>query len=195
VTAIVLTTGQTKSYDETGSEVADGSVKDDGFYQKGVEHNCTRDDANGVVTDYATGLMWQDDYSDNGGPVVSKRWLATENYSACYGTDGTDGNDTACFDTSGDTAATYCEALTLAGHTDWRLPSVGERESIVDYGSYAPALDTDVFQTGYMPGSYWTATTREDEHLKAWVVLVSDGIVGTVYKQDSQYVRCVRNTQ
>ena len=37
----VKKTGQTKSYSAAGGEVTDGSLKDDGFYQKGVDHNYT----------------------------------------------------------------------------------------------------------------------------------------------------------
>ncbi|QAR32564.1 DUF1566 domain-containing protein [Geovibrio thiophilus] len=52
-------TGQIKSYDSSGTEVTDGSIKDDGYYQKGAAIAYSRD--NGIVTDGVTGLTWQDD--------------------------------------------------------------------------------------------------------------------------------------
>ena len=54
-------TGQTKSYNLDGDEVTNGSVKDDGFYQKGLTSHYTRDDVAQTVTDHVTGLVWQDD--------------------------------------------------------------------------------------------------------------------------------------
>jgi len=56
----VKKTGQTKSYDTDGNEVTDGSIKDDGYYQKGVTPSYTRDDTTEIVTDHITGLQWQD---------------------------------------------------------------------------------------------------------------------------------------
>jgi len=54
-------TGQTKSYAQDGTEVTDGSVKDDGFYHKGLTPQYTRDNTAQTVTDHVTGLVWQDD--------------------------------------------------------------------------------------------------------------------------------------
>ena len=87
-------TGQTKSYDESGTEVLDNSIKDDGFYQAGITASYTRDDATNIVTDHITNLQWQDDANAS---TILKPWVTTANYN--------DGNYT---DTSGDTATTYC---------------------------------------------------------------------------------------
>ena len=57
----VKKTGQTKSYATDGTEVTDGSVQDDGFYQKGLTPQYTRDNTAQTVTDHVTGLVWQDD--------------------------------------------------------------------------------------------------------------------------------------
>jgi hypothetical protein len=54
-------TGQTKSYAQDGTEVTDGSVQDDGFYEKGLTPKYTRDNTAQTVTDHVTGLVWQDD--------------------------------------------------------------------------------------------------------------------------------------
>jgi len=47
----VLKSGQTTEY----------YAGDDGTYQAGLARSYTRDDGNGIVTDNATGLQWQDD--------------------------------------------------------------------------------------------------------------------------------------
>jgi len=49
---VLKKTGQTKSYDKDGNEVTDGSLKDDGYYQKGVDPSYTRDDVKEIVIDH-----------------------------------------------------------------------------------------------------------------------------------------------
>jgi len=51
-------TGQKISYDEIGNVITNHSVKDDGYYQKGVTPSYNR--SLGVVTDYITELQWSD---------------------------------------------------------------------------------------------------------------------------------------
>ena len=53
-------TGQSKSYNRLGSEIVDGSLKDDGFYQKGITPIYLRDYDNNIVEDKITKLMWED---------------------------------------------------------------------------------------------------------------------------------------
>jgi len=78
-------TGQTKSYDVSGTEVTDGSLKDDGFYQKGTTPSYTRDDASNIVTDHLTGLEWQDDVEAK---AVTKNWADAKTYCSTLSLDG-----------------------------------------------------------------------------------------------------------
>jgi len=185
----VKKTGQTKSYNSEGDKVTDGSLKDDGFYQKGVDHNYTR--AGDIVTDHVTGLMWQDDAAAASTP---KPWLTADNYDTCKN----DTSSEACCDTNGDTAATYCSELTLGGYTDWRLPTVEELEGIVDYGKASPAINTTFINTN-LPYSmevnlprYWSATTDGSYRGGAWIVDFFIGNVTNRDKDSNYYVRCVR---
>ncbi len=179
-------TGQTRSYENNTTEVTDGSLKDDGHYRKGVAANYTRDDAKEIVTDHVTGLMWQDDANAK---TIRKQWLTDANYDTCKHNTAS----SACSDTGGDTAATYCAALTLGGYTDWRVPTIDELAGILDYGRNDPSVNP-VFQntsTSY----YWSATDHTS-HTDAWYVGFSDGKIDYSNllsdKSSQKYVRCVR---
>lgn len=170
VNKIVLKTGQTKSYDRYGNEVTDGSIKDDGYYQKGATRSYTRDNAVGIVTDNTTHLMWQDNES------VQKPWVTQANYDA--------GNYN---DTSGDTASTYCTDLTLGGYSDWRLPKIEELQTIVDYGKDLSGVDT-VFQFK-QSDTCWTSNNsnaNNDSHIHVF------NNYGYRSKDMAYDVRCVR---
>ncbi len=70
-------TSQTKSYGQAGDEVANGSIQDDGFYQKGLISHYTRDNVAQTVIDHVTGLVWQDDEDVK---TLSKRWREAKAY-------------------------------------------------------------------------------------------------------------------
>ena len=54
-------------------------------------------------------------------------------------------------------ALQYCRNLTLAGKS-WRLPSVNELKSIVDYSKYNPAINTAFFPNT-QADHYWSSST------------------------------------
>jgi len=82
-----------------------------------------------------------------------------------------------------------CEGLTLAGHTDWRLPNLRELLSIVDYGRVDPAIDP-VFAA--LTDWYWSSSTYVNVPGLAWCVYFSDGGVGGCSKDNDSHVRAVR---
>ncbi len=180
---IVKKTGQIKSYDGDGNEVTDSSLKDDGYYQKGMTPSYTR--ASDIVTDELTSLMWQDNEAIVN---VTKPWLETVNYTMCLN----DTNLSGCYDTSGDTATSYCSKLSLGGYTDWRLPTLTELESIVDYSKYGPAIDT-IYFNNISSNLYWSSSTFEGRKYNAWIVYFYNGKVYRTRKDDNLYVRCVRD--
>ncbi len=88
-------------------------------------------------------------------------------------------------------AAAACSALKLCGHTDWRLPTVRELQSIVDFERHDPAIDTDYFEC---PVSWFWASTplKSSPGDCAWGVNFHSGYAGWGYHYGSGFVRAVR---
>jgi hypothetical protein len=95
-------------------------------------------------------------------------------------------------------AMEYARALSLAGHSDWRLPSKDELVSLS-----CDARPNSEIRRKYFPGmkasDYWTSTTYENNDGDAYYVTCDGGnpYSGEVsysysYKTYTHYVRCVR---
>ena len=135
-----------------------------------------RDNTQNIVLDTNTNLVWQDDTNASS---ITKPWVTQAAYD--------DGNYS---DTSGDTAITYCEDLTLAGFDDWRLPNIKELLSIVDKSRNYPAIKS-IFQNT-SSSNYWSSSTHTYHSYNAWNVNFYYGYSDLNYKYNSFYVRCVR---
>jgi len=129
-----------------------------------------KDNGDRTVTDKYTSLMWQQDTAPDriNNRTVYYNWQE---------------------------ALSYCENLTLAGYSDWRLPNVNELQSLVDYTSYNPSIN-EVYFPITPSVSFWSSTT--DVVWAAWNVSFYDGSVsgsGSDKLNPYNYVRCVRGGQ
>ncbi len=137
----VVDTNQVKCYNAL-NEVACPSAGA-AFYGQDAQHtgqtsNYTNNN-DGTVTEAITGLMWQRSPDlDNNGTISATDKLS---YAA---------------------AITYCDTLTLAGQTDWRLPSIKALYSLIDFrgtdpsglagndtAGLTPFINTDYFAFAY----------------------------------------------
>jgi hypothetical protein len=122
------------------------------------------DNRDGTITDRSTGLMWQQDREIT--------------YPVSYWGD----------------ALAYCENLTLAGYSDWRLPNINELQSIVDYNHFSPAIDINFFPNtgGYRYESSTTYNHCGNTTDSKWFVGFLWGDVYRNYKYNGGAVRAVR---
>ncbi|MBH2006913.1 MAG: DUF1566 domain-containing protein [Myxococcaceae bacterium] len=121
--------------------------------------------SNGVVTDSYTGLRWQQTGSTGAYP-----WSA--------------------FAAAG-SAQAYCASQATGGFNHWRLPTRIELQTLVDYTTSSPSIDTTTFP-GTQSSSYWTSTVYAPSPSVAWRVYFDAGHVGTGSISGAGYVRCVR---
>ena len=90
-------------------------------------------------------------------------------------------------------AISYCEALTLGGHSDWRLPNFNELYSIADHSKRDPAIDNTFINV--VSRIYWSSTTVVGYVGFAWYVGFYFGDGYWVSKSNGYFVRCVRDGQ
>jgi hypothetical protein len=185
--------GQTLCYDSSGNVIVcdtTGYTGQDGAYD--IDSMSYTDNDDGTVTDNNTGLMWQKcsagqtDFADcSGGTAATYNW-----YQAT-------GTPHSTYNPSGGT--NICGSLNTSnfgGHTDWRLPSKQELQTIVDY---AIAYPGPTIKAAYFPSTiasdYWSSTTSAHYTYNAWYVAFYEGSVDSYYKSYDYYVRCVRGGQ
>ena len=113
-----------------------------------------------VVKDTKLGLMWQDNREAK---TTEKSWKD---------------------------AKRYCRNLSLAGYSDWRLPSYNELLTIVDYDRYKPAIMPSFKNVASK--DYWSASEDVSSAKYAWEVYFDIGNSYSYSESNEYFVRCVR---
>jgi Protein of unknown function (DUF1566) len=90
------------------------------------------------------------------------------------------------------TAQSYCATLALNG-TGWRLPTVGELLTLVDYTQPGgQAMIDPTFFPATPPSAFWSSTPAAGSSSLAWYVYFLYGYSYVVAESGAGFVRCVR---
>jgi hypothetical protein len=143
---------------------------DDGDLETGTAWPNPRftDLSDGTVKDNLTGLEWVKAPHSLSGNSGTMKWIS---------------------------AIDFCNNLVYAGHSDWRLPSIKELESLVNCGAYNPALPAGHPFAGVQNGLYWSGTSFAIDTDYAWLVGMYNGYVLYFNKSSNFYVWPVRGGQ
>ncbi len=140
------------------------------------------DNGDGTITDVNTGLVWEKQSFDGSVHDVDNTYTWDQAFSGHVAT---------------------LNAMSFAGHTDWRVPNVRELQSIANYQNFNPAV-SPAFNTSCTPGctvtscsctqasNYWSSTTYALNPQNAWFVYSPDGFMYAISKPSNGYVRAVR---
>ena len=153
--------------------------KSTSYYVRCVRGNATAQSftPNGnTVTDNRTGLTWQ-------------KCAPGQNDTTCSGT-------ATRYNWNG--ALSYCNNLSLANQTDWRIPSAKEFESLTDDSKFNPSIDIQFFPYTVYDRYWWSSTTSASSPNYAWYAAFGGGSVVSSGDKDplgNLNVRCVRGGQ
>jgi len=197
-----LKTGQTQCWDSNGTEIigcigigADGTTSSqgqDGQLQRGRVANFTGPvastyksdgiDFDYTITDNDIGLVWKACSEGLSDPNCATGMATPMDWATATG------------------VGTGCDVLNItnagmgyAGLKTWRVPTIEELQSIINYSGISPST----FQL-YFPETvsgvfnhWWSASTTVFDTTAAYSASFADGFIGAGFKSTANFIRCV----
>ena len=146
------------------------------------------DNGDGTVTDNLTGLQWEKKTDDSTVHDIDNTysWLTGGGWA-----DGTVftmflGELNNCVSTDG-----ISTSGGFAGHCDWRLPTIGELQGMLNPGCLPGCLDA-IFGVHHSSDAWWSSSTFSGDNLRAWSLETGAGSVSHESKTNSRTARAVR---
>ena len=93
-------------------------------------------------------------------------------------------------------ALAYCENLTHAGFSDWKLPNINELLSLVDFEKENPSSDFPYSEYDFGSDMWWSSTTLDvigEHNSYALTANISMAATSSISKYDKARVICVRS--
>ncbi|MBT4526824.1 MAG: DUF1566 domain-containing protein, partial [Deltaproteobacteria bacterium] len=188
-------TGQTTSYTTTFGEDSDYNRNPQSYTKLssgGVDLPDTATSSDGwvMVKDNVTGLIWEIKTVDSSIHNKDNKYTWCDSNSATN-----EGDSGTCNGTDTETFINTLNNGSFGSFTDWRMPTIKELSTIVNYDSYNPAVDITFFSNTSGP-NYWSYTTPKNNAGQAMTVHFGKGDVSTgENKSITYYVRAVRGAQ
>ncbi|MDD5754425.1 MAG: DUF1566 domain-containing protein, partial [Methylococcales bacterium] len=110
------------------------------------------DNGDGTVTHAKTNLMWQR-------CLLGQTW----NGKTCSG-----------FSTIFNGGESKNQTDTFAGYSDWRVPTLNELNTVVEYKNYLPTMNKNVFP-GAESGVFWSSSIGANNSNFSWIVHFDSG--------------------
>lgn len=121
------------------------------------------DCSEGLYCDYEKDFMWQD------------QRISVSRYDYLYN------------------AVKYCSDLTIGDYSEWRLPSVQELLTLIDYDRHEPASDAEFKNESI--GDYWSSTPFIDRDSYYWYVDFLFGFTSVAHAGKPNLIRCVHRIE
>lgn len=151
---------------------------DDGHLKKGVAWPSNRftDNSNGTITDNLTNLVWM----KNANCWGLKTW-SDAHYYVINLNSGTQS----------------CSGYTAGTHTDWRLPTIRELRSLIDFSKYSPQLSSNHPFVGVQTTKqYWSSTIDTNtSNTSRWFMSFDKLLADTGPTTQLYYVWAVRGQE
>uniref|UniRef100_UPI004055A790 Lcl C-terminal domain-containing protein n=1 Tax=Candidatus Electronema sp. TaxID=2698783 RepID=UPI004055A790 len=157
------------------------------------------------VKDNVTGLIWEVKTDDGGlhDKDDTYTWYNTDRTANSGGAGEENPSGATCYGYTSGNAATYCNTQAyvnrvkdenLCGFNDWRMPTVKELGSLVNYGRSGPAIDTDYFPNT-LSSAVWSGLPDSIGMITAKYVNFACGIFVSDFRTSSYAAHLVRGGQ
>ncbi|MCI5225488.1 MAG: DUF1566 domain-containing protein [Candidatus Electrothrix sp. AX2] len=157
------------------------------------------------VRDNVTGLIWEVKTDDDGlhDKDDTFTWYNTDSATNGGENGSADDDGDICYGYNSDDSSTFCNteayvnrvnSAGLCGVNDWRMPTIKELESLVNYGRSNPAIDTNYFPNA-VSSAVWSGSPYVNDPDGAWFVGFNDSHSYGGSSGTSHAVRLVRGGQ